>query len=47
MDGEAKYGFGDVNTQSLLEIYNHPTLKTWREGVSRKTVGKPCATCTY
>lgn len=47
MDGEAQYGFGDVNSQTLLEIYNHPTLKAWREGVSRKTVGAPCNGCSY
>lgn len=47
MDAEGKYGFGDVNTQSLLEIYNHPTLKAWREGMGRKSVGAPCNGCTY
>ena len=48
MDGEGKYGFGDVNTQTLLEIYNHPTLKSWRDQMmSRKTVGSPCNQCTY
>lgn len=47
MDSEAQYGFGDVNTQTLLEIYNHPTLRAWREGVSRKTVGSPCERCSY
>jgi hypothetical protein len=47
MDGKGEYGFGDVNTQSLLDIYNHPTLRAWREGVSRRTVGAPCNGCTY
>ena len=47
MDGEGRYGFGDVNTQSLLEIYNHPTLKAWRSGMSRKSAGSPCSACTY
>lgn len=48
MDGEGRYGFGDVNEQTLLELYNHPTLKSWRDGMmSRKTVGSPCNGCTY
>jgi len=48
MDGEGRFGFGDVNEQSLLEIYNHPTLKAWRDGMmSRKAVGSPCNSCTY
>jgi hypothetical protein len=47
MDGEGRYGFGDVNSQTLLEIYNHPTVKAWRSGMSRKEAGLPCSTCTY
>jgi hypothetical protein len=48
MDGEAKYGFGDIRKQSLLEIYNHPALKRWRDGfMSRKDAGHPCFRCTY
>lgn len=48
MDGEARFGFGDVNESSLLEIYNHPKLKHWRESVwSRKQVGSPCDKCSY
>lgn len=47
MDGEARFGFGDVTKQTLLEIYNHPTLKAWRTGMSRKDTGAPCSGCTY
>lgn len=48
MDGEGEYGFGDVNKQTLLEIYNHPTLKLWRETfTSRKQSGSPCDRCSY
>jgi hypothetical protein len=48
MDSVGMHGFGDVNTQTLLEIYNHPTVKAWRDGLlSRKTVGHPCNGCTY
>ena len=48
MDSVGTHGFGDVNTQSLLEIYNHPTLRNWRDqALSRRVVGTPCSTCTY
>jgi hypothetical protein len=47
MDGRAEYGFGDVTQQSLLEIYNHPTLKAWRDGLTRLDAGSPCHGCTY
>ena len=47
MDGKGEYGFGDVNTHSLLEIYNHPTLKAWRDGQTRLEAGPPCKGCTY
>lgn len=48
MDGRGEYGFGDVNEQTLLEIYNHPTLKAWRdELMGRLKVGHPCNSCTY
>lgn len=47
MDGEGKYGFGNVNEHSLYDIYNQSELRSWREGlVSRKTVSV-CDTCTY
>jgi hypothetical protein len=47
MDGKGEYGFGDVNQHTLLEIYNHPTLKAWRDGKTRIDAGKPCNGCTY
>lgn len=48
MDGEARFGFGDVTKQTLLEIYNHPTLKAWRDGMmDRRDAGSPCSGCTY
>lgn len=47
MDGEAAYPIGDLNTQSLFEVYNSREwrinrLKMW----SRKNV-TPCSRCTY
>lgn len=47
MDGEARFGFGDLNEMTLMELYNHQTLKAWRTGMSRKDVGHPCSGCTY
>jgi hypothetical protein len=47
MDGEGDFPIGDVNKQTLLEIYNSPTWRERREGIwSRKRV-HPCSTCTY
>jgi hypothetical protein len=43
MDGEGKYGFGDTNTETLLEIY--AKTRQWREGMSRKDAGDPCNRC--
>jgi hypothetical protein len=50
MDGEAKYPIGDVNTQTMLEVYNSPFWRERREGYfSRKQLDSrsPCAGCTY
>ena len=47
MDAEARFGFGDVSKQTILEVYNHPTLRAWREGISRKLAGEPCERCSY
>lgn len=50
MDGKADYPIGDINTQSLLEIYNAPFWRERREHmVSRKSLDdrSPCARCNY
>ena len=47
MDGKADYGFGDVTQHTLREIYNHPTLRAWRDGQTRVDAGSPCNGCTY
>lgn len=47
MDGEGAFSIGDVNTSTLLEIYNSPNWRDRRENlVSRKTI-HPCSTCSY
>lgn len=48
---DTKYNIGDVNTQTLYEVYNAPRWRERRESlVSRKTLdlaSSPCASCTY
>jgi sulfatase maturation enzyme AslB (radical SAM superfamily) len=48
---DTAYNIGDVNTQTLYEVYNAPRWRERREGlVSRKTLDSstsPCSTCTY
>lgn len=47
MDGEGKFAIGDINNQTLLEVYNTPHWRERREKMlSRKQV-YPCSTCTY
>lgn len=47
MDGKCEYSIGDVNTQSILEIYNSNTYKEYRlNGYQRKFV-IPCNGCSY
>jgi hypothetical protein len=50
MDSKAEYPIGDVNKQTMLEIYNAPFWRTRRERyLSRKELDNrsPCAGCTY
>jgi pyruvate-formate lyase-activating enzyme len=48
MDGEGKHVIGDVNTQSVLEIYNAPSYRKMRQFTfSRKAAAAPCDTCIY
>jgi hypothetical protein len=48
MDGEGKHVIGDVNTQSVLEIYNSPGYRKMRQFTFlRKAAAAPCDTCVY
>jgi len=48
MDGEARYPKGDVTTTHVLDIYNQPHLRRFREQlISRRSAGDPCSRCTY
>ena len=47
MDGTGEYAIGDLNRQTMLEVYNDPIWRDRREGLwSRKKV-HPCSRCTY
>lgn len=48
MDGTGKYQIGDVNKQTMLEVYNAPYWRERREKLlSRKQVPDPCNRCSY
>ncbi len=48
MDGEGKHVIGDVNSQSVLEIYNSPKFRKMRQFTfSRLAAEGPCDTCVY
>jgi len=47
MDGEGKFPIGDVNKQTMLEVYNSPFYRERRDkNLSRRDV-EVCKTCTY
>lgn len=48
MDGEGKHVIGDVNNQSVLEVYNSPQYRKMRQYTfSRLAAANPCDTCVY
>lgn len=47
MDGEAAYPIGDLNKQTLLEVYNAPAWRERRELMLSRRGIHPCSTCTY
>lgn len=47
MDGKGEFEIGDLNKQTMLDVYNTPSWRHRREMmISRKEV-YPCSTCTY
>jgi len=47
MDGEGRFPIGDVNKQTMLEVYNSPLYRERRDKeMSRRDVDV-CRTCTY
>jgi hypothetical protein len=48
MDGAGEHAIGDLNTQSLFEVYNGTAYRRQRQRMlSRKEAGGACATCNY
>lgn len=47
MDGTGEYTIGDVNTSSLLSVYNNMALVHRRETANTREGIEPCARCTY
>jgi len=45
MDAKGEFPFGNVNEQSILEIYNSPQFRNLRENVISRDVIYPCNTC--
>jgi sulfatase maturation enzyme AslB (radical SAM superfamily) len=46
MDGHADYPVGDVNKSSVLEIYNGPAFRKYRETLTSRETAHPCNTCS-
>ena len=44
-DGQAKHIIGDVKKQHVLEIYNNPIYRKWRETASSRLDAEPCRSC--
>lgn len=47
MDSTGAYAIGDVNTHSLLWLYNQPFFRDRRLGIVSRTRYNPCRGCTY
>jgi hypothetical protein len=45
MDAKGEFAVGDANCQSLLDIYNSPRFRTYREVVPARETVYPCNTC--
>lgn len=47
MDGEGEFAIGDLNEQSLFEVYNGKEARARRVGEVSRLCVHPCQTCTY
>lgn len=47
MDGNAEWPIGDVNSESVLEIYNKPAYKKLREKTVSRKHAVPCNQCSF
>lgn len=46
MDGKAEYPIGDVAKSHVLEVYNAPAFRVYREKFATRLEGAPCSVCT-
>jgi len=47
MDGEGAFSIGDLNKQTMLDVYNSPAWRDRRERMISRSEVYPCSTCTY
>lgn len=47
MDGKGEFPIGDVNTSTMLEVYNAPHWRDRRERMISRREVYPCSTCSY
>lgn len=47
MDGKCEYPTGDVSKQHVLEVYNSPAYRMYREKFVTRLEGSPCVACTH
>lgn len=47
MDGKAEFPIGDLNKNTMLEVYNAPHWRERREKMLSRKAVHPCSTCTY
>lgn len=47
MDGKAEYPIGDVSKSSVLDVYNNPAYRRYRERFMTRLEGSPCLACTH
>ena len=47
MDGSGQFPIGDLNKQTLLEVYNAPAWRERRELMLSRRIVDVCKTCTY
>ena len=45
MDAKGEYAIGDVTKSSVLEIYNSPRFRTYRETLTSRETAHPCSRC--
>ena len=47
MDGKAEHPTGDVSKSHVLDVYNNPAYRVFREKYVTRLEGSPCMSCTH